>query len=85
MDWKSFLDPESTNSRKLANVWRGPYVVTKIRKHPYNVDIMELDLRTMTLDKTTKRDVYTGDLRPTLNVAFENRPHQGWSPSWLTQ
>ena len=85
VDWKSFLDPESTNSRKLANVWRGPYVVTKIRKHPYNVDIMELDLKTMKVDKTTKRDVYTGDLRPTLNVAFENRPHQGWSPNWLRQ
>ena len=83
VDWKSFMDPESTHSRKLANVWRGPFVVTKVRQHPYSVIIEQLDLETMKLDHTTRRDVYTGDLRPTLNLAFKNRPHGNWQPPWL--
>ena len=82
VDWKSYIDPTSTDSRKLQNLWRGPFAVTKIRNHPFNVNINKLDLETMELDPQT-RDVYTGDLRPTLALAFRNRPHQGWSPFWF--
>ena len=82
VDWKSYIDPTSTDSRKLQNLWQGPFAVTKIRSHPYNVNINKLDLETMELDPHS-RDVYTGDLRPTLSLAFRNRPHQGWSPFWF--
>ena len=82
VDWKSYIDPTSTDSRKLQNLWQGPFAVTKIRSHPYNVNINKLDLETMELDPHS-RDVYTGDLRPTLSLAFRDRPHQGWSPFWF--
>ena len=82
VDWKSYIDPTSTDSRKLQNLWQGPFAVTKIRSHPYNVNINKLDLETMELDPHS-RDVYTGNLRPTLSLAFRDRPHQGWSPFWF--
>ena len=82
VDWRSYTDPTSTDSRKLQNLWQGPFAVTKIRSHPYNVNINKLDLETMELDPQS-RDVYTGDLRPTLSLANGNRPHQGWSPYWF--
>ena len=83
VDWKSPIDPESTHSRKLANVWRGPFVVSKVRHHPYNVNIQELNLATMEPDVNSTRDVYCGDLRPTLQLAFRNRPRQQWAPEWV--
>ena len=80
VDWKSPLDPESTHSRKLANLWRGPYVVVDYKSYPFTAIIEQLDMEDMALVKKTRRQVYVGDLRPTLQFAFRNRPRGLWTP-----
>ena len=83
VDWNSPTDPESQSNRKMKNRWRGPYAVTKIYEHPHTVQCTELDLDTGVLNRHTRRDINIGDLRPTLSVAFRNRPRKDWKPNWL--
>ena len=83
LDWHSPLDPESTNSRKLANLWRGPFAVVQTYPHNYTALIQEFDLATMKLVPRTQRRVYLGDTRPTVMLAFQHRPKGEWQAPWM--
>ena len=41
----------------------------------YKVEIKELDKKDFTEIPGTRRTVYTGDLNPSLEIAFQNRPN----------
>ena len=83
IDWNSPQDVDSKSSRKLANKWRGPFVVTRRYDHPHAVQCAELDLQTGVLNRSSVKDLYVGDLRPTLQLAYKHRPKKDWKPHWI--
>ena len=85
VDWHMPIDPTSPESRKLANYWNGMYSVTALRPYNQTVQIQKVEMgndgRLQALPEMS-REVYVGDLRPTLMLSFQNRPHGQWNPSW---
>ena len=86
VDWHMPIDPASPESRKLANYWNGMYSVTALRPFNQTVQIQKVEMnndgRLQALPEMS-REVYVGDLRPTLMLSFQNRPHgDDWNPSW---
>ena len=86
VDWHMTRDPDSLDSRKLANYWKGIYAVTAVRQHGQTVQIQKVEVNSdgkfQTLPETS-REAYVGDLRPTLMLSFQSRPHGNWDPSWI--
>ena len=87
VDYKRKIDPNSTDSRKLAKLWDGPYIIKKVRPGNKTVEIVYVamdDESDWVETKKTTKAVYIGLLRPTLNLAFLNRPRgENLKPEWL--
>ena len=83
VDWFSPIDKSCPNNRKMANRWRGPFVVIRTYDHPQTVQCAELDLETGVLNRNARRDIPVGQLRPSLQLSFRKRPRKGWQPPWL--
>ena len=87
VDWKSVFDEDSPNNRKLANYWRPGFLVLEVHAHGKTAVIQKLDLSNFTIDRSSKpRKVYVGSLRPTLMLAFLQRPKgMNAKPEWPQQ
>ena len=83
VDWNSPFDPNSKNSRKLSNKWIGPFICLRRYTHPFTVQCAKIDLKTGEIEREGRRDIHVGDLRPTLQLAYNNRHRKKWSPPWL--
>ena len=87
VDYKRKIDPESIDSKKLARLWHGTYSVTDIKPGGKTVDIQAMAMNDhnewVPATKKTKQ-VYIGLLRPTLTLAFRNRPkNNNLKPDWI--
>ena len=67
------LDPESKSSRKLAFLWTGPFLVTKVHEGEKTVDIVEIDPVSMTTVSKKSRKAHISQVCPSLILAFSNR------------
>ena len=87
VDWKIPYDPDSPDSRKFAKQWAGIYAVMALHPHHQTVQIQKVEKDPsgdLYQEVTgTSREVWVGDLRPTLNLADEVRPHGNWNPVWI--
>ena len=75
VDYMRPLDPESKSSRKLAFLWTGPFLVTKVHEGGKTVDIVKVDpisMATMATEKKSRK-VHISQVRPSLILAFSNR------------
>ena len=83
VDWDSPFDPNSKDSRKLSNKWIGPLICLKRYSHPYTVQCARINVSTGEIEREGRRDIHVGDLRPTLQLAYNNRHRKKWIPPWL--
>ena len=75
VDYMRPLDPESKSSRKLAFLWTGPFLVTKVHEGGKTVDIVKVDpisMATMATEKKSRK-AHISQVRPSLILAFSNR------------
>ena len=86
VDWKIPYDVESPDSKKFAKQWAGVYAVTENHHYKQTVRIQKVEKNIngeYELVPGTSRVVWVGDIRPTLNLADEVRPHGDWNPPWI--
>jgi len=81
VDWLSPFDPDSADSKKLRNLWRGPFLVVDVPPHQFFAHIRNIDLDTGQFVGPIRR-ASTSQLRPTLWLAFLQRPKHGFKPPW---
>ena len=82
VDYKSPVDEDSPNNRKMQMFWKGPYRIQSM-PNPFTAIITPLNLETKKLDPKKSKQVATAQLKPTLRVAQQTRPTEGYYPNWI--
>ena len=82
VDWKSPVDEESPNNRKMKTFWTGPFLVESM-PNPFTAIIIPFNLSTRKLDVKKKKQVAIAQLKPTLRVAQAARPSADFQPDWI--